>query len=586
MVIPSVFLWRRAVQDLQANAPFQKLRRNLLLLLQLAVLTALLGGVASPYFMAQRLSGKSTVLVIDASASMQATDVGGSRLEEAKRLAAAVVKGMGRRDEAALVVCEAQVRVGLPFSRDRRRLLAALKQVQPTDCPTNMRDGLLLALSLVGKRPQARVYLISDGAFPPLPEVPSSAEVRFMCIGRSNDNVALLAFEVGREPGAQKRDTFQVFLRMKNYSPEEKQGVVSIYYEEDLLDAHKVELRPREDRVETYNLVLTKPGLLRAEMEVTDDLKADNVAYTFAEPTSAVSVLLVTAGNLFLEQGLLVLPGINVHKTTSLSAAEAAKAYQEYDLVVFDRVSAPSQPAAGGLLLIDAEDSGGPASLGAELSSPRITHWEEQHPVLHYVNLAAAQISRGHALQAAVGAKVLAWAGEQPVIVAQEKAELRMLAFGWNFLDSDLPLRVGFPVLLSNSIQWLAQARGAARPMTVRPGGSLRFSAPPEATVAEAILPDGQRRQVPVVNGEVAFLDTDRVGVYRMKAADRQWRWAVDMRSDEESNISPDKEVKLGARSVQAGTGPPRVEYQLWPYLILFALAVLLGEWHLYHRRY
>lgn len=583
VVIPSVLLWQQAVQDVQANAPFQKLRRNWLLLLQLMALAAIVSGLAAPFILARRLAGKSTVVVLDASASMGATDVAGSRFEQAKQRARQVLTSMGRRDEAALVVCAARAWVAQPFSRDRQRLLSALDVVQLTHCPTNMRDSLLLALSLATKRPRARVYVISDGAFPPLPEVARSAEVRFIQVGQGSDNMALLAFEVGRSSGTGEH---QLFLRMKNYARAPKRCVVSVYHEEDLLDAQEIELQAEESRVETYNMLLKSPGLLRAELEVDDDLAADDVAYSFGPAATPISVLLVTPGNFFLEQALLVLPEVELYKTTSLSAEEVVEAYQKHDVVLFDRITVPQSPISGGVLLIAAESWGEPASRGKELAAPTITRWETQHPVLRYVNLGAVQIARAYALEPAAGARVLAWAGQEPVIVAQDEPELRTLAFGWNFLDSDLPLHVGFPVLLSNAIRWLAEHRKDAMQMTVRPGTTLRFPAPPEVTRAQVSLPDGQRRRVTVVDGQILFTETERVGVYQLLAGDRQWRWAVDLRNAEESDLWPSQELKLGARRVQAAAGPPKVERHLWPYLILLALVVLLGEWHLYHRRY
>jgi hypothetical protein len=78
-LVSSTFLWRRAVQDVQANAPFQKLRANLLLLLQLLALLALVVGLAAPFLLAPWFGGKSSIIVLDASASMKATDAPGSR---------------------------------------------------------------------------------------------------------------------------------------------------------------------------------------------------------------------------------------------------------------------------------------------------------------------------------------------------------------------------------------------------------------------------------------------------------------------------------------------------------------------------
>src|SRR5881227_307015 len=85
--IASTFLWKKAIQDLQVNAPFQKLRRNLLLLLQLLLLLLLCLALSRPVSNYTPGAGKTTVILIDRSASMAAKDMPGSksRLDEAKR---------------------------------------------------------------------------------------------------------------------------------------------------------------------------------------------------------------------------------------------------------------------------------------------------------------------------------------------------------------------------------------------------------------------------------------------------------------------------------------------------------------------
>src|SRR2546426_1488230 len=95
--VPSTILWKKAVQDLQVNAPFQKLRRNLLLLLQLLLLILLCLALMRPVANFKQGAGKLTVILIDRSGSMAAKDVDGgkrTRLEEAKRLAREIVDSM------------------------------------------------------------------------------------------------------------------------------------------------------------------------------------------------------------------------------------------------------------------------------------------------------------------------------------------------------------------------------------------------------------------------------------------------------------------------------------------------------------
>src|SRR6516164_4963190 len=95
MPVSSTILWRKAIQDLQVNAPFQRLRRNLLLLLQLLLLLLLCLALSRPVANYTQGAAKLSVILLDRSASMSAEeDFDGhkrTRLEEAKRQARALV---------------------------------------------------------------------------------------------------------------------------------------------------------------------------------------------------------------------------------------------------------------------------------------------------------------------------------------------------------------------------------------------------------------------------------------------------------------------------------------------------------------
>jgi hypothetical protein len=128
-VVSSTLLWKRAVQDLQVNAPFQRLRRNLLLLLQLLALTAMLVALAGPVLSLDRGPGQRYVVLIDRSASMNATDVTPSRLEEAKRQAKVFIESLRNSsamaladsaDHAMVIAFDRHARVMCNFTSDKR----------------------------------------------------------------------------------------------------------------------------------------------------------------------------------------------------------------------------------------------------------------------------------------------------------------------------------------------------------------------------------------------------------------------------------------------------------------------------------
>src|SRR5437660_1590886 len=67
-VISSTLLWSQVLADMRASTPFQKLRRNLLLIIQLLILAALVFTRMRPVVQAQATRGAAGVIVIDATA--------------------------------------------------------------------------------------------------------------------------------------------------------------------------------------------------------------------------------------------------------------------------------------------------------------------------------------------------------------------------------------------------------------------------------------------------------------------------------------------------------------------------------------
>ena len=129
--VPSIMLWQQLLQDTEANTPWQRLRRNLLLLLQLLILAALVLALARPFIIVPAPGSGQIVLLLDASASMNAADAPeGSRFRAAQNEARSVVSAMGGDDRVTLIRVAEQPQLLAATSEDRLALMAAIDAAQ------------------------------------------------------------------------------------------------------------------------------------------------------------------------------------------------------------------------------------------------------------------------------------------------------------------------------------------------------------------------------------------------------------------------------------------------------------------------
>ena len=223
-LVPSTLLWRRAVQDLQVNAPFQKLRKNLLLFLQLLILALGVFALARPIIETSVSDEHSVVLLIDRSASMNTLEEGGqTRFEMAKEQAIRYVKTLNRtRSRWWSFFGEAQARARVmaiafadravvvsPFTGSMTDVIDLIEKLEPTDGRTNMGEALELAeaymiQTTLEQTPEtaeqaSRIVLFSDGAVSGVADVVLRAgSLTLIPIGQARDNVGITALRIQR----------------------------------------------------------------------------------------------------------------------------------------------------------------------------------------------------------------------------------------------------------------------------------------------------------------------------------------------------------------------------------------------------
>ncbi len=398
--VSSTLLWKKAIQDLQANAPFQKLRRNLLLFLQLIILGLILLALAQPRSTATASAGRKLVILIDRSASMRAVDGDISRsseitrLEVAKERAIGLVEGLAapslfedseKADEAMVIAFDRSAQIVSQFTSDKTALITAINGIVQTDGPSSIEEAYRLAQS---QRPN-RIFidtgssgegtdpveiegikggdayffhLFSDGRISDLDVVradedtPDAPSFEYHAVGDAGAvSVGLTALRAERD--YEDPTKLSVFVGVQSTDPLARSvdaellvGGAVVSVRSVVLAGAEVDVQTGKKKVSTGGVVfeLNEPNGVVVGVRLStgfgnessmDVLGTDNSGTLIVPPAKQASVALVTTGSLFLKEALT---GLSISDLKVITPGE----YEEMrdageagaiDLFVFDR---------------------------------------------------------------------------------------------------------------------------------------------------------------------------------------------------------------------------------------------------------
>ncbi len=585
VTISSTLLWQRLMQDREANAPWQKLRRSLLLLLQLLTLAVLVVALMRPFLPVPSVASGSVALLIDASASMNAADMPGgvTRFEAARDQARALASNLAADEVMTVIAVGPTPQVLTPPTGDHAALREAIGRAMPSTAPADWEAALALATASIAGRAEASIVILSDGGLPAdLPPLP--AAVRYVRVGQAAENIAVSALAVRPLDG-----TPQLFAAVTNYGAQDADVILSIEADSALQTAQRLSVPAGG----TADLTLTDlPGEARifraalsapADSQTPDYLALDDSAYAVFTPPAGGSVLLVTEGNLFLEQLLAALPALE-----SFRAAPGDLPERTFDLVVFDGWLPDTLPDTN-LLIINPPTSTDLFLVGETFGATRFVR-QADDPILAFVDFQSIAIREARLVQPSGWAQPLVEAEGGPLLLAGTVGGRRVAIVPFDLRASDLPLRIDFPILFANLLDWYAPAQAFDAAGGLAPGDPLVIRPRPLTTQYRITLPDGAVERFPASAETLTFTNTGQIGVYTvelLEGLDVQMTgsFAVNLFAAGESRIAPRESIQIGEAPITPdGREDDQGQRELWPWLAAAALALLVVEWWVYHR--
>lgn len=625
--VPSTYLWAKSIEDLHVNSIWQRLRRNLLLFLQLLIVGLVMLAMLRLGWRGSVLVGDRFIFLVDNSASMAASDVPPSRLAEARRRVEELIDQMKPGDQAMLISFSDVARVEQPFTDDPRDLRRRLAAIEQTERRTDLAEALRLTSGLIqsaaarsagtgggmpaptrpgGEKPEAlaaTIYLLSDGKFPDVPDAAlGQLSLVYVPIGSPKcANLAITAFNTKRPEGQPEK--LQAFGRLENFGPADVSADVELLRDGSLADASHVSVKAGEAAGVAFDVGNMHAGTLELVVRPGGDLAADDRAWAAVLPPQKARVLLITPGDEALERGLASAGELAEIKTAPpalLKQPEYASevAAGRYDLVIYELCRPEQMPPANTLFIGSLPPDGRWQSL-PRASAPQVIDVDGAHPLMQLVDLGNVIFAGGTPLKPPAGATSLVDSNQgvlfavapregwedavlgAEIVVPGEKGELER--------NTDWPLRLSFVVLLRNVVDYLGRHGTAAAAAGVLPGHLVTLHSDQPAEALRVTTPAGKTLEVRRSRqDDFPFTATEELGIYRVQEGTGDSRqFVVNLCDSAESDIRPRPEnsIKIGFTEVAGRKGWEGATRETWKLLLLMALGVLLLEWYIYNRR-
>lgn len=590
--LPSLALWRSVMNDQRVNSPFQKFKRNLLLLLQLLLLICLCLAAMQPYWPSGADQAAYLPILIDTSASMGALDAAGgtTRLDAAKEEVRKLIDNLLPEQRLSLIAVSNTARQLTDFTDNKRVLRDALAQLQVSQVSSRLEDGLRMTQALARTVKIDTVVLYTDGNVPPEIDFELPFQLNYQKLAPAGQNMGITALNARR-----MGERWDVFVRVEGgqiAKDAKMSATVELRQDGKLTATDALSLEGGQSQRVVFPVTASGAAALEIKLKPDgfDSLAADNVGYLDLPVVRPLAVFCPPS----LESYRRALKGLDETKEVLLYPDENGEnKAASFDLVISDRKEDLTLETGAAVFTGIVPDDLNKL-VTTESGAAEVIDWQRSSPLLQHVLLTDLQIADKPVKAAGaedrdfeeVGYEVLAQGAAGPLIVRKESGGKPFYFLLFHTDRSTLPYRLGFPIMVANALQIAMQQAGLSESRGNGTGNLPPLTLKPE-TGYDVAGPDGSRVEAKTnADGLLIGVGAPEVGRYVIREGSRDAASVgVSLLAARETGLGGIDRLQFKELSVTASDAMLKSDRPLWPLLAGVGFAFLLVEWWLFQRR-
>lgn len=572
--VASLFLWKEMIKNDRANTPWEKLKKNWLMILQILTLIVLIIALMSPFFMSSLVSSGKACVVIDSSASMSFMyDDNQTRFDKAKDEAISYVRKLKTGTEISLITSDESAMLLASKSQNKLDVIDAIRSLEVSNYPGDASEGVKMAKALAMDSKGLETLVVTDTSVDcdtldaTVVDVYSDAVnvgIEYVSHGYSNDKLTVLA-------------------KVTNFSNAEVKRDVSIYQDNILIENREVIIDAKSSEVVYFEDVSLIGNAYSVQLSSKDACDYDNICYDVLSDSSESRVLLMTLGNVYLEKALELIPGISVTKSTDIESFNDF-ATQEYDLYIFDSMLPETLPKQGNILIFNKQCE--EIAHTEDVYDNQMVYPDECSTTMYLDGLSFGVAST-------YGYKVPDYAhaflsidyidsegnnqGKKDIAFIGENNGRTYAMIGFDLHNSDFPLYMEFPLLMYNLMNECTSA-GMISNFVYDAGDAVSISADVNESLPYIVKPDEAR--IDLTDYRYNYTNTDLYGVY-----------SINQEYEDKTLVSefavnyPFSESRIDKHPSMVVSGEEKVVtevkglFNLRNFIILLAMLMLCLEW-------